>query len=452
MNSRIIWKLGVLAVCVSPLSAQEFADDERRGRDRGSIYEQAMGRYFEDLDRRRVKVPFEKGHRSTLLEYAPVVEKARASTAKVYKGDEVRALGTVVAKEGLIVTKASEIGDDEELAVELLGKDKMVAELVEVNEENDLALLWVHDFDLTPITWAPGSSLPVGKMVAAVGTLNMPLAVGAVSLPIRNLSEASKGFLGVSMRPADEGTGLLVTEVLRNSGAEKAEIEPGDVILAVDGNAMETSPDLINTIAQAEPGDVVLLQILREGEEMMVEVTLGDKDSGSGFQMPQHEMMDNTARMGGLMSRNRSGYRAAIQTDMQIRPNHCGGAMVNLDGEAVGLNIARASRVKSYAIPSEVVLEWLGDPNELVADVLEKRVANAQAARKAAEEVLERAIATESDVTRVLEELKQRREEARQRVEVVPAEVIQPASAGVDEVEGEPSEPVTLEDEEMPDA
>jgi len=34
----------------------------------------------------------------------------------------------------------------------------------------------------------------------------------------------------------------------------------------------------------------------------------------------------------------------------------CGGPLMNLDGKAVGLNIARAGRVASYALPSSVVL------------------------------------------------------------------------------------------------
>ena len=31
---------------------------------------------------------------------------------------------------------------------------------------------------------------------------------------------------------------------------------------------------------------------------------------------------------------------------------HCGGPLVNLDGQCVGINIARAERVSSYALPS----------------------------------------------------------------------------------------------------
>jgi serine protease Do len=33
----------------------------------------------------------------------------------------------------------------------------------------------------------------------------------------------------------------------------------------------------------------------------------------------------------------------------------CGGPLVNLDGKAIGLNIARAGRVTTYALPARLV-------------------------------------------------------------------------------------------------
>ena len=37
----------------------------------------------------------------------------------------------------------------------------------------------------------------------------------------------------------------------------------------------------------------------------------------------------------------------------------CGGPLVNLDGKAVGLNIARADRVATYALPARLVKQSL---------------------------------------------------------------------------------------------
>lgn len=401
--------MGTLCLAwTSSALAQHFVDDER-GPDGAESLEEAFGRYSEAVDRRRVKTPFEKMHRKTLLEFVPVVERARQSTVKVYKGDYVKVLGTVVAQEGLIITKASEIEDDTDLAVELPNREKKVAELIEVDTENDLALLWVRDFNLTPVKWAPGRELPVGSLLATPGSFKMPVAIGAVSLPLRNLSESDKGFLGVELEATEDGAGVSVIKVVEDSGADAAGIEAGDVIRAVDGQAMKTTHDLINTISGAEPGDIVVVQLLRGEEAMILEVTLGDLNSGRAFSMPKHEMLDNTARMGGRVSRKRSGYLAAIQHDMLLKPNQCGGPLVNLDGDVIGVNIARASRVKTYAIPSEVIQEWLGDPRELAASVLQARVKNAEAARLAAEESLQEALDVEVEMRATLRELEEHR-------------------------------------------
>lgn len=405
-----------LGLSGSLLGQVEFVDDERPG-DAQSTFEDTIGRYFESIDRVRPKTRYEKMHGSTLREFAPLVDRSRQSTVKIYKGDEVRVLGTVVAQEGLIVTKASEIRNNQDLAVQLPNKEIVPAELIEVNEENDLALLWVHQFDLTPITWAPGSDLPIGSLLASSGTVSLPLTIGTVSLGLRNLLESKKGFLGISMEAAKDGSGLFVVDVLDGTGAQDAGLRRGDLIQAIDGAAMVTTHALSNTVSESEPGDVVVLQVVREEETMMVEVTLGDKDSGMGFQMPMHEQLDQTARMGGRVSRRRSGYPAAIQHDMLLKPNQCGGPLVNIDGNAVGVNIARASRVKSYAIPSEVIQEWLGDPKELAVTVLETRVKNAESARLVAEEALEEAKAVELDVRGALVDLEAQRAASELRLE-----------------------------------
>ena len=47
----------------------------------------------------------------------------------------------------------------------------------------------------------------------------------------------------------------------------------------------------------------------------------------------------------------------AIQHDSVLNPGDCGGPLVDLEGKAIGLNIARAGRVESYALPAGIVRE-----------------------------------------------------------------------------------------------
>jgi len=48
-------------------------------------------------------------------------------------------------------------------------------------------------------------------------------------------------------------------------------------------------------------------------------------------------------------------FELALQHDTVLQNWQCGGPLVDLDGRAVGLNIARAGRVASYALPAELV-------------------------------------------------------------------------------------------------
>ena len=59
--------------------------------------------------------------------------------------------------------------------------------------------------------------------------------------------------------------------------------------------------------------------------------------------------------IGGRLSKRRTGFPLALQHDTVLQPNQCGGPLVDLDGQVVGINIARASRVASYALPAAVV-------------------------------------------------------------------------------------------------
>src|SRR5262249_33204710 len=65
--------------------------------------------------------------------------------------------------------------------------------------------------------------------------------------------------------------------------------------------------------------------------------------------------------MGSKLSDKRTGFPNILQHDTVLAPADCGGPLVDLDGKAVGINIARAGRVESFAIPSDTVLALLPD-------------------------------------------------------------------------------------------
>jgi S1-C subfamily serine protease len=83
-------------------------------------------------------------------------------------------------------------------------------------------------------------------------------------------------FMGVSAQKKwPDKPGLEVGNVIPGSGAERADLRLGDVILQVDGKDMNEQEDLIKAISEHKVGDTLTVKILRGEEEKNLEVTLG---------------------------------------------------------------------------------------------------------------------------------------------------------------------------------
>jgi aminopeptidase YwaD len=94
--------------------------------------------------------------------------------------------------------------------------------------------------------------------------------------------------LGIRPGMADDlETGILVEGVSLDTSAHAAGIKAGDILLAWDGDPLESMRDLFNHLQEHEPGDVVILTIQRGEEELELTVTLkasegGDRGRGAG--------------------------------------------------------------------------------------------------------------------------------------------------------------------------
>ena len=56
------------------------------------------------------------------------------------------------------------------------------------------------------------------------------------------------------------------------------------------------------------------------------------------------------------MNDRSSDFPAVFQHDTVLQPNQSGGPLVDLDGHVIGINIARAGRTESYALPADLIL------------------------------------------------------------------------------------------------
>ena len=71
--------------------------------------------------------------------------------------------------------------------------------------------------------------------------------------------------------------GALVADVAPGSAAAKAGLKSGDVITAIDGQAVVVSGDLSSRIGLSRPGQAVTLRLWRDGKSSELEVRLGSK-------------------------------------------------------------------------------------------------------------------------------------------------------------------------------
>ena len=84
--------------------------------------------------------------------------------------------------------------------------------------------------------------------------------------------ERRAAWLGAAVADGDEGA--LLAKVVPGGPAEEAGLEPGDVVVGIDGEAVAGAEDLVNAVAGHEPGDRVTLE-LADGSS--VEVELGER-------------------------------------------------------------------------------------------------------------------------------------------------------------------------------
>src|SRR5262249_43905378 len=123
------------------------------------------------------------------------------------------------------------------------------------------------------------------------------------------------------------------------------------LILSVNGQKVENADEFLAVLTRHAAGATLTLKVERGTEETEVKVTLGTRPGTKGGKS-RGEIQNS---MGSKLSDRRTGYPHVFQHDSVLLPADCGGPLVNLDGKTVGINVSRAGRVESYAIPSEVV-------------------------------------------------------------------------------------------------
>ena len=122
---------------------------------------------------------------------------------------------------------------------------------------------------------------------------------------LRENGRVVRGYLGVEVQPVDrelrESRGLhpdqhgaIVVEVNEGGPADRDGLEAGDVVVEMNGSALENQPDFLQRIAYRAPGDTVAITVVRDGKEIALSITLAERPSeesilagGNGARRPR---------------------------------------------------------------------------------------------------------------------------------------------------------------------
>ncbi|MDH5466772.1 MAG: PDZ domain-containing protein [Candidatus Aminicenantes bacterium] len=99
--------------------------------------------------------------------------------------------------------------------------------------------------------------------------------VKSVTVEIKEKGRVQRGWLGVRFYPNEEGD-LEIIEVEKESPAEMAKLEEGDIILQIQGKDVTSGEMVVHEIRSMKPGQTIALKILRDGKEQEVQVRLGE--------------------------------------------------------------------------------------------------------------------------------------------------------------------------------
>jgi serine protease Do len=271
------------------------------------------------------------------------------STVRVFRHEKQVAYGTVVGDGRQILTKWSEIARNPGVLQIMDSEEKAhLATVTGVYEDEDLALLSIDGDALTPVKWEE-STLPLGRFVVAARPDGKAGGIGVVSVLPRSLRESDQAFLGVAGDQTYSGAGVRVASVEKETGAEKAGLRRGDIILKVDERELSGMMDMRNLITGKKPGERILLTILRNGTETTLDVLLGNRKPYPQMVNPRLRQME---QMGGNISKVRDAFPWVLQSDLQLQPEQCGGPVVDLNGRVIGVSIAQADRTRSFLVPA----------------------------------------------------------------------------------------------------
>jgi putative serine protease PepD len=136
-----------------------------------------------------------------------------------------------------------------------------------------------------PLLNAGGEVIGVNSQIATAGGSGGSVGIG-FAVPANTVKEVlpelkqgsapERAYLGLTSSPASGG-GAQVQQATASGPAQRAGIEPGDVVTRVDGEPVQDPDDVATAIEDDAPGDEIEITVRRGGDERTLTVELGER-------------------------------------------------------------------------------------------------------------------------------------------------------------------------------
>ena len=127
-----------------------------------------------------------------------------------------------------------------------------------------------------------GFSVPIDMVKGMLDDLKTDGAVarGWIGVGLRDLDGDLAGRLGLDA----ETQGVVFTQVYPGTPADKAGVKAGDVLVGIDGEAVDETTSVVREIGSHRPGEKVSLALLRDGKQRTLKVELGRRPEEGSLQ------------------------------------------------------------------------------------------------------------------------------------------------------------------------
>src|ERR1700719_3217884 len=117
-------------------------------------------------------------------------------------------------------------------------------------------------------------------------TIPLFISTAWVMFALGQQSAGGGGFIGLGLTDAPDAKGVLVGMVKPGGPADRAGVEPGDIIVAINGSVVDRAATMIRIISFMAPNPTARLSVIRKSsssaQRLMIAVVIGSPDGAPG--------------------------------------------------------------------------------------------------------------------------------------------------------------------------